>query len=106
MKKVKEEIAITEAPPCFRNYRPFPLFTVETEENTDLIEVTQGDTVILQKRSFHHLDGICASSYSLRSEIEDGVDLTPAPNQLPSKMSIVDKSTQFMNNFKISSSHE
>lgn len=106
MKKAKEEIVFTEAPICFRNYRSFPLISVETEENTDLIEVTQGDTVILQKRSFHHLDGICASSYSLRSEIEDGVALTPAPNQLPSKMSIVDKSTQFMNNFNTSSLHE
>lgn len=106
MKNAKEETAITEALPCFRNYRSFPIEHIESLENTDLVEIQEGDSVILQKRSFHHLDGINASAFSLQSQIADGLPLSEAPNQLPSKRAIVDQSTDFMNNFKTSISNE
>ena len=105
-KKDNEEIAITEAIPCFRNYRTFPFEQVESIANTDLVEIQEGDTVILQKRSFHHLDGIKSSAYSLKSQIADGLPLSEAPNQLPSKRAIVEHSTEFMNNFQTSLNNE
>lgn len=99
-KKDNEEIVTLSPIPCIRNYRSFPLVAVDIEPNTDLVEIQQGDVVILQKRSFHHLDGINASSYSLRSQIADGLPLSEAANSLPSKRAIVDQSTDYMNNFK------
>ena len=101
MKKLdKEETAITEVIPCFRNYRVFHKNKTNVIPHSDLVEIQQGDTVVLQKRSFHHLDGINASAYSITSQLSDGFHMVDAGKTLPSKRSIVDQSTDFMNNLK------
>lgn len=99
-KKDNEETVITEVTPCFRNYRCFHQQHTLSLPHSDLVEIQQGDTVVLQKRSFHHLDGISASAYSIKSQLEDGFNMVDAGKILPSKRSIVDQSTEFMNNYK------
>lgn len=83
------------------NYHVFDKKKKDFHRLPDLVPQTNDDGQgILVERDFTYLDGITASSYSLRSMIANGTLMQEVKPSLPSKSAIVDQSINFTKEFK------